>query len=535
MLDIIIKNGRLVDGTGNPWFKTDIGIRDMKIQRVGNLSKVDAKKVIDAQGLFVASGFIDMHSHSDHVLLVDGRAESKIMQGVTTEVIGNCGSSAAPLSDASLELVKAGMRSFLEESGLTIDWRTMDEYLTRLERQGTSVNVAPLVGHGRIRMAVMGMEDREPIKSELEEMKRYLKEAMESGAFGMSTGLIYPPGVYAKTEEIIELAKVVAEYGGVYASHTRGAGETMMDAVKEAIEIGDKAKVSVQVSHLKAAGKRNWGKVKDALEMMEEWKDKVEVTCDAYPYTASSFGLAAMLPPWMRGGGNEKLVDRLKDPEVRKKMKKQMMEGISGWSSPLRQAGWEDTMISRSSRMEEIEGLSMKEASKKYGKDPFEFAFDLLIKEKGGGRVIRFTMDEKDVITALSHPLSMIGSDGRAVSPHGVLGKGKPHPRYYGTFPRVISRYVKQKKALTLEDAVRKMTSLPARKLGLWDRGLIKPRMRADIVIFNYNTIQDTATFSDPHKFPKGIECVIVNGSVTVDKGEHTGALPGTVLRKNRL
>lgn len=526
--DVIIRNGKVVDGTGNPWFQADVGIKGQRISRVGRLSAEVARTVIDATGLVVCPGFIDMHSHSDLVLLVVAKAESKIRQGITTEVIGNCGVSAAPLNDLMKEEVKK-TTPLIEEAELRLDWSTMKGYLSRLSGQGVAVNVVPLVGHANIRASAMGFSNRAPTKAELEEMKRTLAQAMKDGAFGMSTGLIYPPGCYAQTDELVELARVVASHGGIYASHIRGEGQNLLSSVNEAIEIGEKAGLPVEISHHKAGGRPSWGKVKESLKRMEDARGReVDVTCDVYPYVASSFGLSAMLPPWAHEGGTEKLLGRLRDAEICERIRREMTEGSPGHSSPLEDAGWDATQIAGCNSHPDLEGRTIGEIAQARKMDPFALAFDLLA-EDAGISVVRFAMCEDDVRTVLRHPISMIGTDGAAVAPYGILGKGKPHPRSYGTFPRVLGKYVREDRILTLEDAVRKMTSLPAQKLGWRDRGLLRERMYADVTIFDPETINDRATYQNPHQYPDGIEYVMVNGRVVVERGQHTGALAGKV------
>jgi len=531
--NLLIKNGYVIDGTGNSWFKADLGIKGQKISKVGKLNAEGASKILDVSGLVVSPGFIDMHSHSDLMLLINPKAESKIRQGITTEVVGNCGESAAPLNDFLWDEMKK-TTPHIEEAKLRRNWSTMAEYLNLLDRQGVAVNVVPLVGHGNVRAITLGFDDRAPTKTELEQMKKKLAQAMEEGAFGMSTGLIYPPGAYTKTHELIELSKVVASYGGIYTSHIRGEGENLFDSVKEAIQIGEKAELPVEISHHKAGGKTNWGKVKESLKMMEKARTRgVDITCDVYPYTAASFGLSAMLPTWAHEGGTQKLIERLKDPKTRSRLRREMDKGTPTSPSPLKSAGWNATQIAHCRKHPDYEGKTVAEIAKTKNIDPFKFVFDLLIEENAGGSVVRFAMCEEDVCTVLQHPLSMIGTDGSAVAPYGVLGKGKPHPRTYGTFPRVLGKYVREEKILTLENTVRKMTSLPAQKLGLRDRGLIREGMCADIVIFDPKRVVDKASYVNPHRYSVGIEYVLVNGKVTIDKGEHTGVLTGKALRKH--
>ncbi len=535
MLDLVIRNGHVVDGAGNPWFKADVGIQGERIVRIGRLSRDKALRVLDASGSIVSPGFIDMHSHSDLFLLINPKAESKIRQGVTTEVVGNCGESAAPLNKSMREeMIETS--PFVKEARLKLDWSTMTEYLRRLDRQGIAVNVAPLVGHGNVRVCAMGFANRAPTDSEIERMKKTLAKAMNEGAFGMSTGLIYPPGCYAKTEELIELSKVVAKCRGIYTSHIRGESENLLESLKEAVTIGERAGLPVEISHHKAAGRANWGKVEQSLRIIEEARiGGVDVTCDVYPYTAGSYGLSAMLPPWVCEGGTEKLLERLRDPKIRGRLRKEMKTGFPDWPSQLKAAGWDATIIAHCRNHPEFEGKSVAQITKPKKIDPFDFTFDLLIEEKASVSVVRFAMCEEDVHTVLKHPVSMIGSDSSAVAPYGVLGKGKPHPRAYGTFPRVLGKYMREEKVLTLEAAVRKMTSLPAQKLGLRDRGLIRPRMYADIVIFDPQKILDKASYAEPHQYPEGIKYVIVNGKIAIEGNEHTGALAGKALRRNQL
>lgn len=531
MLALIIKNGRIVDGTGNPWFKADVGIENGKVTKIGDLGSEESMKIIDASKLAVCPGFVDMHSHSDFSLLMNPRAESKIRQGITAEVIGNCGSSAAPLNSFLKEEFKK-TTPMLEEAGLELNWCTMGEYLGRLEANRIAVNVVPLAGHGTIRAFVMGYDNRPPTENEFEEMKKVLGQSLEDGAFGLSSGLIYSPSCYSNTEELVELCDVVARFGGLYASHIRGEEDHLFESVKEAIEIGEKAGVPVEISHHKAAGRANWGKVKQTLQMINEARNKgVDVTCDVYPYVAGSFGLDAMLPPHVHEGGVGNLVRRLQNPKMRQELRVEMKEGTKGWFSPLKAGGWDATVIAYCKGKPSYEGKTVLEIAESEGVDPFDFVFDLIVEEIASVDVVRFMMSEEDVKTVLRHPVSMIGTDSSARAPYGVLGKGKPHPRSYGTFPRVLGNYVRKEQILSFENAIHKMTSLPAQKLKLQNRGLIKEGMCADITVIDPDKVIDKATYSQPHQYPEGIEYVLVNGEVVIDRGEHTGALPGKVLR----
>lgn len=519
MFDFIIKDGQVIDGSGAPPVRADVGIKDGRIAAVGMLDG-EATETIDAAGLIVAPGFIDMHSHSDFALLVNPLAESKVRQGVTTEVIGNCGSSAAPVKEETLDLLKEQVD--LDSLEIEWDWLSMDDYLDRLKERGVALNVIPLIGHGTVRAAVMGFDDRVPTEAELAEMKNLIIQAMEDGARGLSTGLIYAPGCYARTEELIELSKVVAGYGGIYSSHIRGEGKTLIDAVTEAIRIGQEAGLAVQISHHKAAGQENWGKVTQSLELIDRARAAgLDISADQYPYIAASTGLSASLPPWMHVGGKVGLLERLRDPMVRRRLRQEMTVPTGHW---------ENVKISYCKINKGYEGMSVQEVAALRGTDPHETVFDLLLAEEATVGIVSFAMTEADVRTVMQHRAVMIGSDGSALATYGILNRGKPHPRNYGTFPRVLGKYVREEKILSLEGAIRKMTALPAEKLGLKDRGMIAEKMWADITIFNRENVRDNATYIDPHRYPDGIEYVLVGGSVVIERGEHTGTLAGRVL-----
>jgi len=522
--DILIENGHIIDGAGNPWFRADVGVIRGCIETIGRLKDADAERRIDAKGLIVAPGFIDIHSHSDYTVLVDPRVESKIRQGVTTEVVGNCGSSAAPMNAEVRAYREKFMRATLGEE-FEFNWQTMEDYMRLIDNNGASFNVVALVGQGTIRQNIMGYEDRPPNDAELESMKRLVAEALEDGAWGMSTGLIYTPSVFADTDEIVELAKVVAKYGGIYFSHIRGEGETLLEAVKEATEIGERAGVPVQIAHFKASGRDYWGRTVDSLRLVEAGRSRgVDVTFDQYPYIASSTGLSALLPHWAQEGGSEKLLERLRDKETRRKI----TEGPATVTSD-----WDSVMVALAKNHPEYEGKTITEIANLEGKEPMDAVFDLLLAEEAQVNIVAFGMSEEDVQRVMKSPNMMVGSDGRAVAPRGVLGRGKPHPRYYGTFPRVIGHYVREG-VLSLQEAVRKMTSMPAQRLGLRDRGLMREGFKADLVLFDPDRVMDEATFTDPHRYASGIPYVIVNGTVVVDESEHTGELPGKALRKRR-
>jgi len=528
-VDLAIENGLIVDGSGSPWYRANIAVKNDNILAVSPLHIRDARQVIDANGLVVSPGFIDMHSHSDLTLLAGADAQSKIRQGVTTEVIGNCGESAAPLEGKAVEATQ----SYASEYGLKVTWSSLSEYMNRLERRGVVLNVACLIGHGTVRTCVMGFQNRAPTRIEMRRMRELVATSMRQGAFGISSGLFYVPGCYAKLDELVVLAREAARFGGFYASHIRNESDGLENAIDEALAVGTKADIPVQPSHHKACGKANWGKIKRTLQNMAvARKNGLDVTVDVYPYTAYNTSLSAAIPPWAHEGGTERLIDRLRNPAIRKKLKKQMRRGARNWESMAKGASWDRFMISDFPERPTLLGKTIQQISEMRGCDPYDAIFDMLIEGNAMVSVIVEDMNEQDVQLVLQSPLSMIGSDGYSISTRGPLGKGKPHPRSFGTFPRVLGRYVRRKHILRLEDAIRKMTAFPANKLGLGDRGLLRQRMKADIVIFNPSTIADTATYLKPQSFPVGIEYVVVNGRLAVAKGKYLRRLNGRVLRK---
>lgn len=533
MFSWVVRSAKIVDGSGNPWYRADVGVDGERIAAIGDLGRARADQVLDGAGLVVAPGFIDIHTHSDLPLLIDGEGQAHIQQGVTTNVLGNCGGSTAPVTDESVEAMSRQLAEIDEST--CWDWRSMGQYLDRLERQGVSVNVVPLVGQGTIRGAVMGYADRPPTAAELERMCDLVSGAMADGAFGLSSGLIYVPGSYAATEELIALARVVAGWGGIYASHIRGENDTLLPAVAEAIQIGREAGLPVQIAHMKAMGRHMWGKSADSLRMVDEARaDGVDVTCDQYPYNASATGLGAYLPSWVHVGGPEALRERLRQPEVRAHVKHDILHGVEGWTSLHKGVGWDNTMVTRVASDPTLEGLTVSEVARRRGVDDFDAAFDLLLENDGRVSVVYFTIGDEDIERIMRHPSVMIGSDSSAIAAQGVLARGKPHPRTFGTFARVLGEYVRERQTLTLEQAIRKMTSLPAGRLGLHDRGLLRPGMKADLVLFDPSTVADRATYTEPCQYPMGIAHVMVNGRLTVSGGRHLGVRAGAVLRRGR-
>lgn len=497
--DVVIEGGRIVDGTGNPWYHGDVGIRDGRIETIGDLRKAPAARRINATGHVVAPGFVDIHTHADEGIEKLPLAQNYMQQGVTTVVGGNCGGSIYPVG----------------------------EKLTTLEKAGLGINFALLVGQGTIRQQVMGMADRAPIPVELTQMEGLVARAMEQGAVGLSTGLYYAPGSYSSTAEVIALARVAARYGGIYTSHIRDESDYtvgLVAAVKEAIDIGENAKLPAQVSHLKALGKPVWGKSTELLSLIDAARARgVDAGFDQYPYVASGIGLiGAAIPRWAQEGGEARMRERLRDPVSRERIKQEMADSIE------KRGGPEKQFVAVCSPDPSLEGKHLAEIGKIKGKDPMDAAIDLLI----AGRVtlVSFNMLDDDLIRIMQSPLGIVGSDGSIVE----FGKGVPHPRYYGTFPRVLGKYVREEKVLSLEEAVRKMTSAPARRIGLGDRGLIREGMAADITVFNPATVADKATFQNPHQYPSGIESVLVNGQIAVLDGKYAGVRAGKVLYRQR-
>lgn len=523
MYDLLIKNGRVLDGTGAPWTAADVAVNGGQIVAMGNLHGERGVQTIDAEGLCVAPGFIDIHSHSDVAVLANPRAESKIRQGVTTEVVGQCGSSPAPLGPRSAE----SGREILSEYGLEPTWHDVRGYVRAVAAKGSSVNIVPIVGHSAIRVMVMGMERRAPTAEELGEMMQLVDAAMLDGARGMSSGLIYPPSSYADVDELAALAGVVARHDGIYMTHMRNESEGLLESIEEAIAVGRRAGVRVQISHHKAVGRPNWGLPAQSLPLMEAARrDGVDVTADQYPYIASSTGLSSVIPAWAHEGGTAKMIERINDPQTAA----QLREEIAA-SQTARGGSWSDYVIS-SVNVEadkQWEGKTLQEVADARGVDPITAVFDLLRSGEYVGQ-IRFGMCEEDVKTIMRHPLVMVGSDGSCLAPYGVLGKGKPHPRNYGTFVRVLGKYVREEGNLELAEAVRKMTSLPASRMRLLDRGVLRPGLAADITVFDPATVGERATFVNPHQYAQGVPYVIVAGQPTIWEGEHTGAMGGKVL-----
>ena len=527
--DLVIEHGQVVDGTGGAARTEDVGILGSEIAALGDLRASPSTRRLDASGCIVAPGFIDIHNHSDLALLADGRSESMIRQGVTTQVTGNCGLTPAPVHDAirtDLQRTLAGV-----EYGRPWPWSSFGEFLDALRGVPKATHVAPLVGHGAIRASAMGFADRKPTEGELESMRRLTAESMEAGAFGMSTGLVYPPGLYCTTEELIELSRVVARYRGFYASHMRGEAGPVVESVKEVLHIAREADIPAQISHHKAAGRENWGKVRSTYALIEEASRTHDVTYDIYPYTAGSANLSQLLPPWAHVGGPEAMLRRLQDTGLRLKILHDVVHGTPDWNNFFH-IDWQDIKLAyvHSERHRWMQGLSVLEAAQRIARDPVELAADLILEDGNRTMMVNFVMAEADVDFLLPKPQSMIGSDGSGISPDGPTGVGRPHPRAYGAFARVLARYVREKRVLTLEEAIHKMTGKPARRLRLDRRGELRSGYFADLVVFDPAAIRDRATFEDPHQFAEGIHWVIVDGHLTLDRGALSLRLVGQVL-----
>ncbi len=525
MFDLIIRGGQVLDGTGTPAFRADVGIEGDRITAIGDLSGASANQVIDATGRVVAPGFIDMHTHSDFTLPVNPLAESKVRQGVTTEVVANCGLATAPVSPATQDQLLRYVAFF--DPGLTWEWTSLGEFLSFLQGNGIAVNVVPLVAHGAVRIAAMGFSDEAPSTDEMAQMKQLVTQAMDEGAWGLSTGLFYPPGAFAQTDEIVELARVASAKGGLYTSHIRSEGKTLLESIQEVVTIAREANISAEISHFKASGQAHWHKAEQAVALVDEARQQgLPVAADMYPYTAGATTLTALLPEWTQAGGITALLERLHDISTRQAIREEMRHG-AGLEGRL-----DATVIATCSSHPEYEGKRIAEIAEERGRDPEETVLDILAETECRADIVSFMMSEANVKMSLAQPWMTLGSDGSSLAPYGPLGKGKRHPRNYGTFPRVLGQYVREEHVLSLPEAVKRMTSQVADKLGLKDRGRVQTGLAADLVVFNADTIGERGTFENPYQYPSGIEYVFVNGQVVVAQGGHRGVTPGRVLRK---
>lgn len=530
MFDLVINDGLVVDGSGNPWWRADIGISDGKVAEIGRLNHTKTKQHISARNKVVCPGFIDMHTHSDLMLLRYPEAEVKIRQGVTLEVLGVDGLSVMPIKPEDRPVWRRRLRGLLGDPEIEWTWRTVNDYLTVLEQARPALNVVSMVGHGTIRIMAMGFDNRSPTNEEMNRMKCLVAESMEEGAFGLSSALNVAPGQYADEEELAALASVSAQYGGFYMTHIRSESDGLLESFEEAVRIGSTGSSPVHISHHKAAGSRNWRKVVKTLERIDRLRENgFDITCDQYPYLSGAFALDTLLPPWIHDGGLERCLRRLQDMQVRKQLIEEMnkintqRENMTQWSN------WDHSFVTwvRSDKNQSHVGKSLQQIADTRGVDPYTAMFDLLVEEDLGVSAVVFFGLEDDLRLVLQHPATMIGSDGIFAS--------NPHPRLYGTFPRILGHYVREEKVLRLEDAVRKMTSLPAQRLGLLNRGLIREGGWADLTIFDPQNVLERSTYEDPICYPEGIETVIVNGVIALKDGVLTGLRAGQVLRKHNF
>lgn len=524
----LIKGGLIVDGSGNPGYYADILVEGNKIAQIGKIEAAEDMEIVDATGLVVAPGFIDTHSHSDLQILVEPEVSTKILQGITTEVLGQDGISLAPLPKQYISPWRKNLAG-LDGDTDDIDWgyETTENYLQMIEDVQPGINACYLVPHGNIRMEALGLENRLPNDDELEKMVAITRREMEAGAIGLSTGLIYMPCAYSESKEIIEMCKVVAEYDGRFVIHQRSEADTILDSMEEVIKIGRESGVKIHYSHFKVCGKKNWDKIDDVIRLLEQAKaEGIDVSFDQYPYVAGSTMLGVILPPWVHDGGTDKVMERLADPELRKKMVYDIEHGIPGWDNFVEFAGLDGIFITsvKTEKNQDAIGLSLTQLGKLRGKDPYDATFDLLYEEENAVGMVDFYGTEEHVQLFMKRPEMNACTDG-------LLG-GKPHPRAYGAFPRILGKYVREDKALTLEEAVFKMTKKPATAFNMTDRGELRVGAYADITIFDPETVIDKGTFTDPTQHPEGIEYVMVNGEFAVRNGKHTGKRNGVVLRK---
>ena len=528
--DLLIQHGHIIDGTGSPWYSGDVAIKDGRIAAIGPLMRASAADTIDAAGLVVAPGFIDMLGQSDLTILVNPHLPSKIFQGITTEFTGE-GSSVAPLNDSII----AADRISYEHLKITPDWRTLGEYFARLERQKIGINVGDYVGATQVRRMVLGDDDRQPTADELAKMKALVADAMRDGAVGLSTALEYPPAPYAKTDELVALASEAGRFGGIYATHMRSESNDILASIDETLRIGREGKLPVEIWHLKVAGKANWGRMPQVVAKIDSARRAgVDIAADTYAYTAWFNSLSAMIPPWAHDGGTAKLIERLRDPATRRRIRHDM-ETPGSWENNEWEEirGPEDVLIGavQNPKLLPLQGKTLAEIARQRKADPINALCDLLIEDQAYTSVAVFGMSEPDVLLALKQPWVSINNDSQGTAPDGILGQEHPHPRAYGTFPRILRKYVRQEKQLSLEDAIRKFSSLPAQRMHLSDRGVLKAGMWADIVVFDPANVRDLATFAKPNQLSEGMRWVLVNGVPVIAQGKATGALPGKVLR----
>ena len=528
--DLLIRNGRIIDGSGRPGYMADLAIKGDRIVRIGKLQNVKAARVIDAAGMVVAPGFIDMLGQSETYLLIDPRAMSKVMMGVTTEVTGE-GDSIAPVNE---RLVRE-QEDFNRRFNLAIDWRTLGEYFQRLEKRGSGVNLATFVGATQVRAYVVGFDNRPPTHAELEQMKQLVAAAMKDGALGLSTSLQYVPARFAKTDEIVELAKVAHQYGGIYATHQRSEANALDESLAEVFDIARRAQIPVEIWHLKTAYKKNWGRMPEVLAKITQARAQgLDITADIYPYIAGSTSLSACLPPWALEGGTEKMLSRLRDVRIRQQIKQEITTDSKEWENIYQGSGGASGVLIGSvvnPDLEALQGKRVSQIAEEQNKDPLDALFDLILADHGQTGAIYFMMSEADLRAAMKAPFVSFCTDSGARALDGPLSRAKSHPRGWGSYPRILGRYVRDEHELTLEQAIHKMTGMPAKRVGLRDRGLLREGYYGDLTMFDPKRVVDRATFETPNQYPEGIKYVIVNGQISVDDGKRTSALAGRALR----
>lgn len=527
--DLLIQHGHIIDGTGSPWYAGDVAIRNGRIAAIGHLASAQAKRTLDAHGMVVAPGFIDMLGQSELTILVDPRLPSKIFQGITTEITGE-GESVAPLDDA---MIRENQRGY-DHLGVKVDWRTLSGYFARLRRQGIGINLGTYIGATSVRERVVGYADRAPTPDELHQMQELVAQGMREGALGLSTALQYAPAPYAATDELVALARTAAQYGGIYATHMRSEGNAEMAALAETFRIGTEAHIPIEIFHLKASGKPNWGKAPQVIARIEAARARgVDVAADTYAYTAWENSFSAFIPPWAHDGGTARLIDRLKDPATRARIRQDMLTPSQAWDNEwLAITGPQDILITAVANQDLLpyQGKRISEIAQAWHEDPIDTICDFLIKDDAATEVAVFGMAEPDVELVLRQPWVSVDNDASGTSPEGILGREHPHPRAYATFPRILHKFVRQMHLLTLPDAIRKFSALAAQREHLTDRGVLKQGMWADIVVFDPAVIHETATFENPNQLSVGMQDVLVNGVPVIEDGKMTGALPGHVL-----
>lgn len=541
MLDLIIRNARIIDGTGSDAIMGDIAVDRGHIVAIAPGQRAVGARTIEADGRTVCPGFIDMHSHSDWSLSAYPRAESKIHQGVTTEVVGNCGSSLGPVGPGHFEdfatfVDSHGGVSTLPTEEADWQWPDLAAFYEALAESGIALNIAPLVGHGALRCAVMGFARQAPDPDQLTRMQELLQRELDQGLFGLSAGLIYHPGAFADIEELSALARVVQRAGGLFTLHMRSESHGVLDAIQEGLDIAARSGVSLEISHLKSELPVNWGRSVEMLALLDQARQRgLPVDFDLYPYTAYCCGLLEIFPPWAKDQGPQAMIRVLKDATMRRRVEREMTRPPFDWENPMEGLGWDQILLAgfTTEPYRALDGQNVAAIAAALTLSPTEAVFRLFEAEQGALTMIVFSMCEEDLERIMRHPAAMIGSDGFSLAAGGAMAGGMVHPRSYGTYPRVLGRYVRQRKTLALETAVAKMSGLPARKLGFTDRGLVREGYAADLVVFDPDTVADAATFEDPHRYPSGIHSVVVNGQVVVEEGEHTGRLPGSILKRS--